>query len=401
MNAAVRGVGLEQSHLLDSSIGRAEAVELVPAIRCHLMLQTTHLRYLPVLRVVLFAMHLRVRRRTRPQFSLGFWMGMHLDLTRLDWAVGRRRGRRADAYRARWIEVGLRALPPVRAHPTASIAVAPSTRAQLHQHKPTPALMPLDCSICHRPIAAPVSLPCGHVFCLACVRHTVDAIKACSVQHFCPACRAPYSVVTIDPALVPPYLRPHVLPPIRPLFLGDAPPAGPPAPTPSFSTTHRRSQRRAAPQPHARSRSASPAATAAVEPTASTSQQIQVLPPTPTIADLGRAAAEAAALRLSCATWRRRAEVHAAANTALLALARRARETALRMLAERNAARSRSALFQMQAEIVAKERQADSQRRLSPTPDADDQSELAPPVKRRRLGLPSDCDEMAILFASG
>ncbi|KAJ7281317.1 hypothetical protein C8J57DRAFT_1500020 [Mycena rebaudengoi] len=115
-----------------------------------------------------------------------------------------------------------------------------------------------------------------------------NAVDACSIQHFCPACRAPYNVVTAEPALVPPHLRPHLLPHIRPVFFD------------------------AAPQ------------------TTSASMHSDL--------DLGRALAGNTALRLACAPWRRRAEVHAAANKGLLMLARTGKIHALHMQAERDEA---------------------------------------------------------------
>ncbi|KAJ7252648.1 hypothetical protein C8J57DRAFT_1077427 [Mycena rebaudengoi] len=157
------------------------------------------------------------------------------------------------------------------------------------------------CSICFEPFKAPVSLPCGHIFCRECIARTVDSVDASSIQHFCPACRAPYNVVSADPSLVPSHLRPHLLPQIRPVFFD------PPPQTASASTS---------------------------EPA-----RIHADP------DLGRALAENTALRLACATWRRRAEVHAAANQGLLALARTGKAHALRMQAERDEALRRCALL--------------------------------------------------------
>ncbi|KAJ7252677.1 hypothetical protein C8J57DRAFT_1137847, partial [Mycena rebaudengoi] len=155
------------------------------------------------------------------------------------------------------------------------------------------------CSICFESFKAPVCLPCGHIFCRECIARTVDAVDACSIQHFCPACRAPYNVVSPDPSLVPSYLRPHLLPQIRPVFFDSL-----------------------------------PAASTSVAPARTHSDP-----------DLGRALAENTALRLGCTTWRRRAEVHAAANQGLLALARTGKTHALRMQAERDEALRRCALL--------------------------------------------------------
>jgi hypothetical protein len=155
------------------------------------------------------------------------------------------------------------------------------------------------CSICFESLKAPVCLPCGHIFCRECIARTVDAVDASSIQHFCPACRAPYNVVSADPSLVPSHLRQHLLPQIRPVFFDSLPAA---------------------------STSEAPARTHS-DP------------------DLGRALTENTALRLGCTTWRRRAEVHAAANQGLLALARTGKTHALRMQAERDEAVRRCTLL--------------------------------------------------------
>ncbi|KAF7348650.1 RING-type domain-containing protein [Mycena venus] len=186
--------------------------------------------------------------------------------------------------------------------------------------------MPATCSICLEPFNFPVSLPCGHIFCRECIRRTVDSLKSCSIQHFCPACRAPYSVLTVDPVLVPPYLRPHILPPIRQVFLDD--PAPTPTPTPSA----------AAPVASSTPRSTPAAAACASGSTSAPASS-------PASGELGRALAEVNALRMHCATWQRRAEVQAAANTNLLELVRAAKGCALRIRAERDAARSQGVLL--------------------------------------------------------
>ncbi|KAJ7154562.1 hypothetical protein C8R46DRAFT_1356610 [Mycena filopes] len=156
-----------------------------------------------------------------------------------------------------------------------------------------------NCSICFEPFTSPVSLPCGHVFCQECIRRTVDAVKSNSMNHFCPTCRESYSILTLDLKLVPPYLRPHIHPPLRKVFIDN----DTSAPSSSGSTA-----------------------------------------PGPSTA-LGRASAEANALRQHCATWRQRAESHAMGNAALLVLARAAKDCALRMRAERDAERSQCVLL--------------------------------------------------------
>ncbi|KAJ7096090.1 hypothetical protein C8R44DRAFT_644558 [Mycena epipterygia] len=185
-----------------------------------------------------------------------------------------------------------------------------------------------SCSICYERFTSPVSLPCGHVFCRECIRRTVDSIKSCSVQHFCPTCRGPYNVLMIDPGLIPPYLRPHILPPIRPVFFDESTPAPGASPSTSASAFA----------------STSASASISVSPSSSSSAS-KSSSSTASPSDIGHVVAEANALRLNCVMWRRRAEVHAAANTGLLGFARAAKEHALRMRAERDTARNQCALL--------------------------------------------------------
>lgn len=138
----------------------------------------------------------------------------------------------------------------------------------------------------------------------------MEAIRPYSTLHSCPTCRSPYTVgkslfgrhrpsaccnvssqiVNIDPAIVPSYLRPHLAPSIRKLYLDDQPSR--PSNVPST----------------------------AVE----------------ALAEAARLNAENSALRTNCAMWRRRAEVHAAATLGLLGLARQTRDHAVRMKFERD-----------------------------------------------------------------
>ncbi|KAJ7184793.1 hypothetical protein C8R46DRAFT_1208986 [Mycena filopes] len=223
----------------------------------------------------------------------------------------------------------------------------------------------MSCSICYERFNTPVSLPCGHVFCAECIRRTIDCIKSASVQHFCPACRTAYNVVTIDPGLIPPYLRPHVLPPIRPVFLD--------APAPSTSSS---------PAP-------APEATATVlplplPPTTPETAAPKSSPPAPA----PHVTAEVDAIRASCATWRRRAEVHAAANAGLLGFARTAKDAALRMRAERDTARNQCALLKRKLTEMAAEnaRYSGSSATAASTPE-DAESDSSASSSELDLGL--------------
>jgi hypothetical protein len=96
--------------------------------------------------------------------------------------------------------------------------------------------------------------------------------------------------VGVNPAVVPQHLRQHIVPSVRRIFLDESP---------STSTT-------LATQPRV------------------------------AVAECGRLTAENTSLRVHCALWRKRAEVHAAATLGLLNLARTANIQAEKMKQERD-----------------------------------------------------------------
>ncbi|KAF7330034.1 RING-type domain-containing protein [Mycena kentingensis (nom. inval.)] len=228
------------------------------------------------------------------------------------------------------------------------------------------------CSICYERFSSPVSVPCGHVFCRDCLLHTIDAIKSPNIQHFCPACRAPYSVVSIDPALVHPYLRPHIQHPLRPVFLDYAPSDG------AFKAGERSSQSQQTQSDSRTPETASPDSVAASHGSSTFSlspgspldlphipsqlpTRTQSLPeiavvgsdsgsgsPLLALATLRRSAASVPGPSAHLQTWRHRAEVHAAANAGLLSYARTTRAAAVRLRAERDDARRRVEVLQRQ-----------------------------------------------------
>ncbi|KDQ61477.1 hypothetical protein JAAARDRAFT_511597 [Jaapia argillacea MUCL 33604] len=141
-----------------------------------------------------------------------------------------------------------------------------------------------SCVICIDVLKSPVALPCGHVFCHSCIERVVSSIKPFTTTHCCPTCRSPYTIASLDNSLVPVHLRPYISSPIRKIFL---------------------------------------------DPASETC--------TPAQAESASVRAENLALRAHCEAWRRRAEVHSAANLGLVNLARLARDHALQMKAERDA----------------------------------------------------------------
>ncbi|KAJ3821212.1 hypothetical protein F5878DRAFT_41596 [Lentinula raphanica] len=151
----------------------------------------------------------------------------------------------------------------------------------------------LVCNICIDDLKEPVCLPCGHVFCGSCIVRTVNTIKPATSLQPCPTCRRLYSIINVDPSTIPPPIRPHLVPSIRKLYLGDT---------------------------HVKPVVADVASTAA----------------SAAVSECGRLAAENKTLRVNCAVWKRRAELHAAATLGLLNLARLARDCNQQLKNERD-----------------------------------------------------------------
>jgi len=77
-----------------------------------------------------------------------------------------------------------------------------------------------SCFLCMGALKSPASIPCGHVFCHDCILRNVKATKPVITQHQCPVCHKPYTIVNVDPKLIPDRLKLHMLPSIRTLHLG-------------------------------------------------------------------------------------------------------------------------------------------------------------------------------------
>ncbi|KAF8902419.1 hypothetical protein CPB84DRAFT_1776039 [Gymnopilus junonius] len=150
----------------------------------------------------------------------------------------------------------------------------------------------LSCRICLEELKRPACLPCGHIFCSDCIVKTVKAVKPYTHMQPCPICRSLYNVAPINLNVVPPNLRQFITPSIRRLYLDDIPPQE------ANDAKH---------LPESLSSSS----------------------------ELSRLRAENIALRNNCAMWRKRAEVHGAANLNLLNFVRAIRDQATTLSRER------------------------------------------------------------------
>ncbi|EPQ56781.1 hypothetical protein GLOTRDRAFT_128242 [Gloeophyllum trabeum ATCC 11539] len=189
-----------------------------------------------------------------------------------------------------------------------------------------------SCIICLDTLKSPVALPCGHVFCCACIERIVTTIKPFTSQHCCPSCRRPYSISTIDPSMIPSHLHQHIFPPIRKLYLDLSP----------------------------------------TLPRPSTSSQSQTHLAAPTEGETAKA--ENLALRAHVEMWKRRAEVHSAANLGLVNLAKMARDYAVGVKRERDALEREMAELRRRLGGSAKEKEKEAEG------DSDSASTSPPPA---------------------
>ncbi|KAK0239257.1 hypothetical protein EDD85DRAFT_535882 [Armillaria nabsnona] len=82
--------------------------------------------------------------------------------------------------------------------------------------------MAQSCVICFSPYNNPVSTPCGHIFCQACIS---EYILACSngLSSSCPTCRAEFPIGTPNLKHLPRSFHPFIFPGIRRVFIDTSP----------------------------------------------------------------------------------------------------------------------------------------------------------------------------------
>ncbi|PIL24788.1 transporter [Ganoderma sinense ZZ0214-1] len=98
----------------------------------------------------------------------------------------------------------------------------------------------LTCGICLDQLRVPVSTPCGHLCCEACLTSYIET-SADAMNASCPTCRAPFTIAIPDLRFVPKKYHTLIIPSIRRVFIADASDNGaqhnlPPGSAPSPNT---------------------------------------------------------------------------------------------------------------------------------------------------------------------
>ncbi|KAI0641974.1 hypothetical protein C8Q79DRAFT_1003397 [Trametes meyenii] len=76
----------------------------------------------------------------------------------------------------------------------------------------------LTCGICLDQLKVPVSTPCGHLCCEACLTSYIEA-SADALNASCPTCRSPFSIAIPDLRFVPKKYHSLIIPSIRRVFI--------------------------------------------------------------------------------------------------------------------------------------------------------------------------------------
>ncbi|KAF8996670.1 hypothetical protein BDZ89DRAFT_1084100 [Hymenopellis radicata] len=79
--------------------------------------------------------------------------------------------------------------------------------------------MTTECSVCLEPYKDAVSIPCGHIFCSACLQSHIGRESLDGVNAKCPMCQKDFTFLTPDLTLVMKPLHKHIHPSIRRIYV--------------------------------------------------------------------------------------------------------------------------------------------------------------------------------------
>ncbi|KAK0214862.1 hypothetical protein IW262DRAFT_1278550 [Armillaria fumosa] len=79
--------------------------------------------------------------------------------------------------------------------------------------------MPDQCTICICDYTEPVSIPCGHVYCMQCLSDYISSSSPDGLTASCPTCRADFSIVVPELHSLSKQFHRYIIPSIRRVFI--------------------------------------------------------------------------------------------------------------------------------------------------------------------------------------
>ncbi|EAU90401.1 hypothetical protein CC1G_00785 [Coprinopsis cinerea okayama7 len=76
-----------------------------------------------------------------------------------------------------------------------------------------------QCSICLNPYRDPISIPCGHIYCLGCLNAYANAPAHEGLKASCPTCRQEFYFVTPDVRILPSKFHPFIMNHMRRVYI--------------------------------------------------------------------------------------------------------------------------------------------------------------------------------------
>ncbi|KAK0501645.1 hypothetical protein EDD18DRAFT_1143678 [Armillaria luteobubalina] len=83
--------------------------------------------------------------------------------------------------------------------------------------------MPYQCSICFYDYTEPVSIPCGHVYCMQCLSEYISSSGPDRLTASCPTCRASFSIVIPELHSLSNQFHRYITPSLRRIFIESNP----------------------------------------------------------------------------------------------------------------------------------------------------------------------------------